>query len=303
MLIKTNGLSKLYGHIEALRNLSIEITEGATGLLGPNGAGKSTLIKVLLGLTPITAGSAQVFDLDVAISGIGIRQSIGYMPENPCLIPEMNAVSLISYFARLSGLPRNDAMQRAHEVLHYVRLGDERYRPIGTYSSGMMQKVKLAQAMVHDPKLILLDEPTTGLDPQGRSEMLDLIKTLSHGIGKSIVFSTHILPDVEYVCDNVVILDRGQLLVQGSIKELLRKDKPEVVVKIKGDEKLFKAVLVKHGYKPEIRKNDILIPVKGKITVDDIVRIAAQNNIQIRRLSWGVKTLDELFIEYVRGGA
>lgn len=303
MLIKTDGLSKLYGHIEALRNLSIEISEGATGLLGPNGAGKSTLIKVLLGLTPHTAGNAQVFDLDVAASGIDIRQRIGYMPENPCLIPNMNAVSLISYFARLSGLPKNDAMQRAHEVLHYVRLGDERYRPIGTYSSGMRQKVKLAQAMVHDPKLILLDEPTTGLDPQGRSEMLDLIKTVSHDIGKSIVFSTHILPDVEYVCDKVVILDRGQLLVQGNIQELLRKDKPEVVVKIKGDEKLFKSELSKHGYSLNFRKNDILIPVKGENTVEDIMKVAAENGIQIRHLSWGVKTLDELFIEYVRGSA
>ena len=299
MLVKTIGLSKLYGHIEALKNLSVEIPKGAVGLLGPNGAGKSTLIKVLLGLTPSSGGNASVFGLDVNTSGTDIRQSIGYMPENPCLIPNMNAVTLISYFGRLSGLPRNDAVQRAHEVLHYVRLGDERYRLIKTYSVGMRQKVKLAQAMVHDPTLIFLDEPTTGLDPYARNEMLDLVKTLSHRDGKSIVFSTHILPDVEYVCDDVIILDRGELLVQGKLEDLLKKEKAEVIVKIKGDWNTFKNELTKLGYHPDIRKNDILVPVKGDKTVEDIMKVAAQNDLQVRHLSKGVKTLEELFVEYV----
>ncbi len=300
MLVETRGLSKYYGSIEAIKDLSINIPEGAVGLLGPNGAGKSTLIKVLLGLTPISGGNAFVFGLDVNISGLEIRQGIGYMPENPCLIPEMNAVTLVSYFGQLSGLPKNDSVQRAHEVLHYVRLGDERYRPIKTYSVGMQQKVKLAQALVHDPKLIFLDEPTTGLDPQARSEMLDLIKTLSHREKKSIVFSTHILPDVEYVCDDVIILDRGMLLVAGSLSALLKKEKPDVIVKIKGDLAQFVKELKKLGYKPEIRKNDISVPVKGECTADDILKVAAQLNIQVRYLSWGVKTLEELFIEYVK---
>jgi ABC-2 type transport system ATP-binding protein len=301
MLVETRGLSKLYGHIEAIKDLSIQIPEGAVGLLGPNGAGKSTLIKVLLGLTQISGGNASVFGLDVNLSGLEIRQGIGYMPENPCLIPNMNAVTLISYFGQLSGLPKNDAVQRAHEVLYYVKLGDERYRPINTYSVGMKQKVKLAQALVHDPKLILLDEPTTGLDPQARSEMLDLIKTLSHREKKSIVFSTHILPDVEYVCDEVIILDRGQLLVAGTLSDLLKKEKQDVIVKIKGEIHQFAKELEKLGYKPEIRKNDISVPVKGDGTADDIMRVAAQLDIQIRYLSWGVKSLEELFVEYVRG--
>jgi ABC-2 type transport system ATP-binding protein len=303
MLVETRGLSKLYGHIEAIKDLSIEIPEGAVGLLGPNGAGKSTLIKVLLGLTQISKGNASVFGLDVNLSGLEIRQSIGYMPENPCLIPNMNAVTLISYFGQLSGLPKDDAIQRAHEVLYYVKLGDERYRPIKTYSVGMKQKVKLAQALVHDPKLILLDEPTTGLDPNARSEMLDLIKTLSHREKKSIVFSTHILPDVEYVCDDVIILDRGQLLVAGTLSDLLKKEKQDVIVKIKGDTQQFVKELEKLGYRPEIRKNDISVPVKGDETADDIMRIAAQFDIQVRYLSWGVKSLEELFVEYVRGEA
>jgi ABC-2 type transport system ATP-binding protein len=303
MLVETRGLSKLYGHIEAIKDLSIQIPEGAVGLLGPNGAGKSTLIKVLLGLTQISKGNASVFGLDVDLSGIEIRQSIGYMPENPCLIPNMNAVTLISYFGQLSGLPKDDAVQRAHEVLYYVKLGDERYRPIKTYSAGMKQKVKLAQALVHDPKLILLDEPTTGLDPNARSEMLDLVKTLSHREKKSIVFSTHILPDVEYVCDEVIILDRGQLLVAGTLSDLLKKEKQDVIVKIKGDSQHFVKELEKLGYRPEIRKNDISVPVKGDDTSDDIMRVASQLDIQVRYLSWGVKSLEELFVEYVRGEA
>jgi ABC-2 type transport system ATP-binding protein len=300
MLISTKGLSKKYGHIEALTDLSIDIPQGAVGLLGPNGAGKSTLIKVLLGLIPISHGDANVFGYDVGSQGLDIRQKIGYMPENPCLDPNMNAVSLISYFGQLSGLPKKHAMQRAHEVLYYVRLGDERYRLIKTYSVGMKQKVKLAQALVHDPKLIFLDEPTTGLDPYARNEMLDLIKTLSHRDKKSILFSTHILPDVELVCDDVVILNQGKLLVQGNLKQLLKKEKAEVVVKIKGDWNVFTKELEKIGYSPSIRKNDITIPVKGEDTSSDIMKVAAGNDIQLRHFSYGVKTLEELFVEYVR---
>jgi ABC-2 type transport system ATP-binding protein len=302
MLITTKGLSKKYGQIEAIRDLSIGIPQGAVGLLGPNGAGKSTLIKVLLGLTPKSGGDAKVFDLSIDSEGLEIRQNIGYMPENPCLDPNMNAVSLVSYFGQLSGLPRNHAMQRAHEVLYYVRLGDERYRPIKTYSVGMKQKVKLAQALIHDPKLIFLDEPTTGLDPYARNEMLDLIKTLSHRDKKSILFSTHILPDVEYVCDDVVILDQGALLVQGGLKDLLTKDTAEVIVKIKGNQEVFVTELSKLGYIIKIRKNDMVVSVKGETTVNDIIKVAAEKAIQIRFLSRGVKTLEELFIERVKEG-
>ena len=204
-----------YGSQWALSDVSASFPEGAVGLLGPNGAGKSTMLKALLGLIKPDNGRITVLDFDVAVSPLEIRARVGYMPENDAQIPGMSAVAFVAYCGELSGLPAADAMQRAHEVLYYVGLGEARYRNVETYSTGMKQRIKLAQALVHDPDLLLLDEPTNGMDPKGRDEMLALIRDIAHNKHISLILSSHVMPDVESVCDAVVVMNRGQVVMQG----------------------------------------------------------------------------------------
>src|SRR5229473_7865456 len=196
-----------YGRQAALRDVTATVPAGAVGLLGPNGAGKSTLLKSLLGFIVPDQGRMRVLGLDVAASPLEIRARIGYMPESDAHIPGMNAVSFVAYCGELAGLPRVDAMQRAHEMLFYVGLGEARYRNVDTYSTGMKQRIKLAQALVHDPDLLLLDEPTNGMDPSGRDEMLELVRDLARNKGVNVLVSSHLLPDVEFTCDHVVVMD------------------------------------------------------------------------------------------------
>src|SRR5688500_8696802 len=209
-VVQLDRVSVKYGRSFALRDVSVVFPPGAVGLLGPNGAGKSTMIKALLGFVIPDQGEMRVLDLDVRHSPRTIRSRIGYMPESDAHIPTMNAVSFVAYCGELSGLPPADAMQRAHEVLYYVGLGEARYRNIDTYSTGMKQRIKLAQALVHDPDLLFLDEPTNGLDPAGRDHMLGLVRDISHGKNVNVVVSSHILPDIEQVCDSVVVLRAGR---------------------------------------------------------------------------------------------
>src|ERR1700687_5315665 len=204
----------------ALRDVTMACPAGAVGLLGPNGAGKSTMLKALLGFIVPDQGRMRVLGLDVAVSPLEIRARIGYMPESDAHIPGMNAVSFVAYCGELSGLPRSDAMQRAHEVLFYVGLGEARYRNIETYSTGMKQRIKLAQALVHDPDLLFLDERTNGMDPQARDEMLELVRDLGRNKGVNLILSSHLLPDVEYTCDSIVVMDKGHVAVQGPIASL-----------------------------------------------------------------------------------
>src|SRR6266850_1091245 len=206
-----------YGRSEALRDVTTTFSAGAVGLLGPNGAGKSTMIKALLGFIVPTRGRMRVLGLDVAEAPLAIRARVGYMPESDAHIPGMNAVSFVAYCGELAGLPRVDAMQRAHEVLFYVGLGEARYRNVETYSTGMKQRIKLAQALVHDPDLLFLDEPTNGMDPRGRDEMLELVRDLAHNKGVNLILSSHLLPDVEYTCDHVVVMDKGAIAAAGPI--------------------------------------------------------------------------------------
>lgn len=213
------GLAKHYGTITALSDIALSVESGLVGLLGPNGAGKSTLLSVLLGQTPASAGGATVLGFDVRRQQRLIRQRVGFMPENDCLIPGMSGTGYVHYAGRLAGMTYADAMQRAHEVLDYVDLGEARYRPAGEYSAGMRQRLKLAQALVHDPDVLFLDEPTNGMDPQGRHIMLSLITDLGRaGIG--IVLSSHLLPDVERVCERVIIMGGGEILATGNIDEM-----------------------------------------------------------------------------------
>jgi ABC-2 type transport system ATP-binding protein len=196
--------------VKALEGVSLDLSQGAVGLLGPNGAGKSTLIRILLGFLSPDKGGGSVLGYDIKDEQRKIRRYVGYMPEDDCFIPGLDAVSFTSYLGELSGMPRQEAMKRAHEVLYYVGLEESRYRKLETYSSGMKQRLKLAQALVHDPKLIFLDEPTSGLDPNGRSEILELIMDISSKKDIQVLISSHILPDIELTCKYVVILNKGR---------------------------------------------------------------------------------------------
>ncbi|MFF1377702.1 ABC transporter ATP-binding protein [Streptomyces sp. NPDC058308] len=215
-MIATESLSKRFPRVTALDRLSMDIGPGVTGLVGANGAGKSTLIKILLGLSPATEGRAAVLGLDVAASGGEIRERVGYMPEHDCLPPDVSATEFVVHMARMSGLPPAAARERTADTLRHVGLYEERYRPIGGYSTGMKQRVKLAQALVHDPQLVLLDEPTNGLDPAGRDEMLGLIRRVHTDFGISVLVTSHLLGELERTCDHVVVIDGGKLLRSSS---------------------------------------------------------------------------------------
>ncbi len=226
-------LTVRYGSRPVINDLNLKIPEGCVGLLGHNGAGKTTLIKTLLGFLKPAAGTGQVLDMDIASQGMQIRQRIGLMPEIDCHIPGMNAVTFVSYAGELAGMPASAALSRAHEVLEYCGLGEARYRNVETYSTGMKQRIKLAQALVHGPKLVFLDEPTNGLDPAGRDEMLALVRDLSHGKGVNVIVSSHLIPDIEQTCDHVIVLNRGQIARNGTLAELRATEGVEVEVELR----------------------------------------------------------------------
>ncbi|AXI78695.1 ABC transporter ATP-binding protein [Peterkaempfera bronchialis] len=215
-VITTDSLTKRFPRVTALDRLTVDVQPGVVGLVGSNGAGKSTLIKILLGLAPATSGTARVLGLDVATEGPAIRERVGYMPEHDCLPPDVSATEFVVHMARMSGLPAAAARERTADTLRHVGLYEERYRPIGGYSTGMKQRVKLAQALVHDPQLVLLDEPTNGLDPVGRDDMLGLIRRIHSDFGISVLVTSHLLGELERTCDHLVVIDGGQLLRSSS---------------------------------------------------------------------------------------
>ncbi|MBP2704833.1 ABC transporter ATP-binding protein [Microbispora sp. RL4-1S] len=215
----TERLTKRFPRVTALNDLTVSAGPGVTGLVGANGAGKSTLIKILLGLQPPTSGSASVLGMDSGTHGMEIRRAVGYMPEHDCLPPDISATEFVVHMAQMSGLPRIAARERAADTLRHVGLDEERYRPMGGYSTGMKQRVKLAQALVHDPRLVFLDEPTNGLDPQGRDDMLALIRRIGTEFGISVVVTSHLLGELERVCDHVIVIDGGRLLRSSAIRE------------------------------------------------------------------------------------
>ncbi|HEY0637563.1 MAG TPA: ABC transporter ATP-binding protein [Pseudonocardiaceae bacterium] len=216
-LIRTAALTKKYPRVTALDQLTMTVDRGVIGLVGANGAGKSTLIKILLGLVEPTSGTAEVLGLDAATQGPDLRRLVGYMPEHECLPPDVSATEYVVHLARMSGLPPTAARERTADTLRHVGLYEERYRPIGGYSTGMRQRVKLAQALVHDPRLVFLDEPTNGLDPVGRDEMLALIRRVGADFGISVLVASHLLGELERTCDHVVIIDGGRLLRSSAI--------------------------------------------------------------------------------------
>src|ERR1700736_3934487 len=237
--IDLDNLSRWYGAHCALNDVSLHLPPGRIGLLGPNGAGKSTLLKILLGLLPPSSGTGQVLGHDLRHEGTALRRQIGYMPEADALIPGLHGAEYVALAGELYGMPRRQAQRRAHEVLTYLELEEARYRPLEEYSTGMKQRLKLAQALIHDPVLLLLDEPTSGLDPAGREAMLRLLLVLGKEHGKSLILSTHLLGDVELVCESVVILHQGQVLRQGSVAQLLTQRQDRYRLQIQGDPTAF----------------------------------------------------------------
>lgn len=290
-----------YGKNRALREVSAVFPKGAVGLLGPNGAGKSTMLKSLLGFIPPAGGRLEVLGMNVGERPLEVRAKLGYMPETDGHIPGMNAVTFVAYCGQLAGLPKADAMQRAHEVLFYVGLGEARYRNVETYSTGMKQRIKLAQALVHDPDLVFLDEPTNGMDPKGRDEMLELIRDIAHNKGINIILSSHLLPDVEYACDHVVVLDKGSVATFGPIEELKGPTGRVYEVRVKGELAPFIAAL--HDAGMECRETDedvmrVFVPgALGRVGDDQqqICAVASQVKAQVRHLRTSVPTLEDVF--------
>jgi ABC-2 type transport system ATP-binding protein len=303
-VVTLEGVTVSYGSHHALEAATVSFGTGAVGLLGPNGAGKSTLIKALLGLIVPAAGTVRVHGLDVGQSPAAIRARVGYMPESDAHIPGMNAVAFVAYCGELSGLPRADAMQRAHEVLFYVGLGEARYRAVETYSTGMKQRIKLAQALVHDPDLLLLDEPTNGMDPRGREEMLDLVRDLARNKGVSLILSSHLLPDVEQTCDRVVVINRGRVVAQGPIASFkqphgrvyeLRVRRPESM-----SEEAFIARLRAEGVEWQATNEEVMrVFVPGDDGARRVFKVAAEEGAQVRHLRPSTTTLEDVFAEAV----
>jgi ABC-2 type transport system ATP-binding protein len=300
--VTLENLTVEYGRNRALADVSAVFPAGAVGLLGPNGAGKSTMIKALLGFITPATGRMRVLGLDVTTSPQEIRSRVGYMPESDGHIPGMNAVSFVAYCGELSGLPAVDAMQRAHEVLYYVGLGEARYRNVETYSTGMKQRIKLAQALVHDPDLLFLDEPTNGMDPKGRDEMLELIHDLAHKKNVNLILSSHLLPDVEYTCDYVVVMDKGTVATHGPIEALKGSHGRVYELRIKGDQAKFIETLKAAGYEVKDTDEDVLrvfVPGATDDSTKVLFGLAARERVQVRHLRPSIPSLEDVFARAV----
>ena len=295
-VVHLDRVSVRYGRTQALRGVTAAFPPGAVGLLGPNGAGKSTMIKALLGFVKPDDGEMRVLGLDVRHAPLDIRARVGYMPESDAHIPGMTAVTFVAYCAQLSGLPRTDAIQRAHEVLYYVGLGEARYRNVEQYSTGMKQRIKLAQALVHDPDLLFLDEPTNGMDPKGRDEMLELIRDIAHNKGLNLILSSHLLPDVEYTCDHVVVMDHGRVATQGPIAALKGHGGQVFELRVKEAGARFVEVLQQAGLECHETEEDVMrVFVPDGRGAQFIFQLASQHRLQVRHLRASVPTLEDVF--------
>lgn len=300
-MIELRNLCKKYRGVMAIENATASVGAGAIGLLGPNGAGKSTLIKVIMGLVRVTSGQALVFGHDVRKERIRVREIVGYMPEDDCHFPSMSGVMSVAYSGELGGLPWRTAIRRAHEILDFVTVGEERYREVQTYSTGMKQKIKLAQSLMLSPKLVFLDEPTSGLDPVGRAKMLRLIRSLWEEKGINIVISTHILSDVERCCDAILIMGKGRILRYGPLDVLRQPKDLSFRVAFEGNAEAFiqrlqrEAVALTRSGEEEL---EILGP--GRETSTAIFRAAAETDTRVRRIMPKQLSLEELFLEALK---
>ncbi|HMP03149.1 MAG TPA: ABC transporter ATP-binding protein [Gemmatales bacterium] len=300
MLFDLANITKSYGPVIALQDLTVAMPEGAIGLLGPNGAGKTTMIRTLLGLIRINAGGGKVLGMDIRRQRLDIRQVVGFVPEDECLFPGVGGVGFVAFAGRLCGMGGSDALQRAHEVLDYVGLGEARYRPVESYSTGMKQRLKLAAAIVHDPRLLILDEPTNGMDPAGREEILKLAQDLARNKGMSLLFSSHLLPDVEAVCDHVMVLGRGRLLTQGKLDDLKQGAAGRYLVRLKDDHERFSALLAQRGIAATPQGEELLVTMPETQPANLLWSLAHENGLQIRLLRPQRSTLEDVFLRAVR---
>ena len=295
LIIESTDLTKAYGPHIALDSLNIKIEKGATGLLGPNGAGKSTFLKTILGLIQLTSGEGKVLGYDVRTQGNLIRQNIGYMPEYDALNPNMDAIHQVKYSGELIGMNPAVALQRAHQALDYVGLGEQRYREVESFSTGMKQATKLACALIHDPKLIIADEPSNGLDAKAREFMLNTLEITVNEGQRSVLMASHLMDDVERVCENIVLLHKGKLAAQGKIEDLKAIDK-EVEIHVWGSAGKMEETLKDRGMKVRREGRVMRIGHTGDDTYDSILQAAADVGTQVRRMHDHEATLEDLFL-------
>ncbi len=320
--IVARDLSVSYGNLKALDRVSFSFSGSSLGLLGPNGAGKSTLIKTLLGLVGTESaetrllrriksrfgfpsaeiGEARVLGRDCRREAIEIRRRVGYVPERDCHIPGMIAVDYVTLGGELAGMPREAAIERAHEMIRFCGLGEARYRPVDGYSAGMRQRIKLAQALVHDPDLIFLDEPTNGLDPEGRVILLDVLRELHRKKGIRIILSSHLLRDVEYVCDEVVIMRAGRVVRHENIEELKAMSDRSWHVRVRGDQEAFLKGLEQAGCRHERVDKDLLAVDTAEVGSDAIVAAAVAAGVQLRHLQKRELSFEDAIMSTLRQG-
>lgn len=300
-LIELKNLVKDYGRFRALNDVNLTVGDGVTGLLGPNGAGKSTLIKVLLGLVSTTSGGGTVLGHDIATESAQIRGKVGFMPEDDCYMHGLSGIESVQVAGRLSCLPATESLRRGHEILDFCGMGQERYRNVETYSTGMRQKLRFAMAIVHDPELLILDEPTSGLDPEERESMLNRIQVLAEKFNKAIILCTHILPDVKVVCDSVAILTGGQVRLSAKLADVLKSPNPEVTLQLAdGADQLSAALNAKgHGCRvldpSTLQVTGLVAEISGAIW-----ECAAEVGVVIQNLTPSQSSLEQVFLDAVR---
>lgn len=297
----TQSLKKLYGQTPALQEITVGAPKKAVGLLGPNGAGKTTLIRILMGIIPFNSGSVTVLGKTMPASLDEIRDHVGYSPEFSPMIPDVSAQKYVAFMGKLSGLNGVEAAQRAHDTLHYVGLGEERYRHLSEFSTGMMQKCKLATALVHDPELLILDEPTDGLDPSGRHQMLELIKKLYVEEKKSIILSSHLLFDVQRVCDWVVILGRGHVIANGDVSQMLTDSSAVLRLKIAGNPELLVSRLRSKGMDAKSDGQYVDVQRAEDVEMKVLEEIQKERSLGLRYLGPKTRTLEDVFLSLVEG--
>ena len=300
-MIEAKNVIKKYGQVTALDDFTVDIPKGKIGILGPNGAGKSTFVKIALGLIESTSGEITVLGENLDKNSIEIRKKIGYMPEHDCIPNKMTGVEFLIEMGQVSGLDYQTATQRTHEILGHLRMGEEKYRLIEEYSGGMRQKIKLAQGLVHGPELMFLDEPTSGLDPNARQEMLETINGLAEISNTNVLLSTHILQDVETVCDYVIIINNGKLQIKENVKELVKRQTDTIQIRVGENSDEFISILKQNDNKRniEITERWIRIPYKNEESFKEIISAAASAKCQLYEMERIAMTMDNIYLEVV----
>ena len=303
-VIELEQLDVTFGRRPILKSLNGALNGRAIGLLGPNGAGKTTLIHTLLGFHPPTAGTARIFGQDITTNAKQVRAMVGYMPERDSFIAKMSCVQFVRLMAELSGIPANHALERAHEALFYVGLGEARYRPVDSYSLGMKQLAKLAQAIVHGPKLIILDEPTNGLDPPTRNRMISLIRQIRDGGRARILLSSHLLRDVEECCDEILVLKDGYIAANCNLEEERKANRKFIELETRGgDRASFVEAIRELGCEYALSgERRIKLIMQENVEIRDLYRLALENEVQIRRLNFKRDSLEDIFLKAMENG-